>query len=135
MALNQLTYQAPLHELLSDYINSCFSLNLLFYLYQYGQIAILLRVKPVTDICFDAHFVPYQTISCFFSSFCVLLTCPHQSLGTSMFPATKCLQVILYLPCPRPGISCLSKEESSLKTNRHAHCYSGFSPPKSNKSK
>lgn len=51
-----------------------------------------------------------------FSNFCSLLTCLHQSLSTSMFSATRCPRVILYLPCPRLGNGCFSKEESYSET-------------------
>lgn len=72
-----------------------------------------------------------------FSSFCVLLTCPHQSLSTSMFSATRCLRVILYFPAPDLE-STFSPRRVTQKPRsgaKHVHYYLGFGPPKSNKSR
>lgn len=42
------------------------------------------------------------------------LTCPHHSLSTSLFLAQRYSMLILYFPCPDPGISHFSTEPCSF---------------------
>lgn len=47
------------------------------------------------------------------AGFCVILTCPHHFLSTSLFSATDVLRLTLFFPSFSPGISRFSKEPNS----------------------
>lgn len=71
----------------------------------YFYIKYLIEIYKTSDL--------YQSFLYF--GFCVLCNIPFYYLSTSLFSdATRCLRLILYFPCPSPGISYFFKEPQIL---------------------
>lgn len=105
-----------LHQFLGIYELAFFCRNLPFSAFSYvcadSSIFILFSelYSAIFIIYFDAHRVPDLARECLC---CLVLKVPLSPLflGTFLLSGTsKCSRLILYSPCPSPGISQLSKE-------------------------